>query len=194
MAKVRTFLAVDLPEDVRQRIMETSRQLAAAGDPVKWVEPQNLHVTLKFLGDVEDRELYDVCRVAQQGAEQVASFRAECRGIGAFPDLDRPRTIWAGVEDPEGKFTQLHARLEEGYEKLRFPRELRPYRPHITLGRQRAGRRRATGGATLPLREALVQWADTSFGPLTVEAVTIYGSELTSEGPVYTRLGTAPLA
>jgi 2'-5' RNA ligase len=156
---------------------------------VRWVQSDKTHVTIKFLGDVEETEIYQVCRATAEAVESAAPFQVQCRGLGAFPSSDRPRTVWLGVEDPDGLLERLQKSVQRALYQLRFPKEQRRFHPHITLGRARYGRRDAEG-----LVDYLHQHADVDGGPIPVEELVIFGSELTSDGPVYTVLGRAPLA
>lgn len=189
MSRVRMFLAVEIPAALQHKAVGVIRSLSAQTDPVKWIEPQKLHVTVKFLGDVEDAEIYQVCQLASEAVADLPVFRVACRGVGAFPSCDRPRTVWIGVEDPHNQFQQLHQRVEQAMASLRFPREVRRFCPHLTLGRVRQGKRVGVG-----LTERITQQATVELGEFDVEELVVFSSELTPAGPVYTALGRAPLA
>ncbi|MHC4179990.1 MAG: RNA 2',3'-cyclic phosphodiesterase, partial [Planctomycetota bacterium] len=94
---LRTFIAVEINSAIRQRAEQLAEQLSAAGADVKWVAPDNLHLTLKFLGEVASQEIPPVCEAVRQGAAEVKPFELEVRGAGAFPNTRRPRTLWLGV-------------------------------------------------------------------------------------------------
>src|SRR5439155_9603340 len=111
-------------------------QLGQAGTPVKWVEPENLHVTLLFLGEVDAREVLEVCKTVQRTAAVIAPFAIDVRGVGCFPNLRRPRTLWVGVGDGSAKMVGLHDALEGPLLQLGcYRREDRGFTPHVTLGR-----------------------------------------------------------
>jgi 2'-5' RNA ligase len=188
MARIRTFIAVDLGPEVRRAVRPMLERLERATGEVKWLDADNLHLTLKFLGDVEDAEIYRVCRQVQEAAADVAPFRVTCRGTGAFPNLQRPRTIWLGIDDAAGQLTNLQARVEERMRALQFPREERPFRPHVTIGRVGLVRRRLDD-----LAQLIAELAEVELGILDVDECVIYASELTPRGPIYTVLGRAPL-
>ena len=187
MALIRTFLAVEISDEVRSKAESLIGTLSGLAEGVRWVRPENLHITLQFLGEVEDRELNDICRRVAQAASQVPAFSCDCRGIGAFPDLRRPSTVWIGVDGPEDML-ELHRRIEGAMAELGFPRERRPYRPHLTLGRIR----RRTGN--LALAEMIGGLSDTDFGSFSVNEVVAFSSELERGGPVYTTLARCPLS
>src|ERR1700730_712599 len=97
MARLRTFIAVDIGKTIRDRAVALQEKLAQASSAVKWVEPKNLHVTLLFLGEVDDREVPAVCRVAAEQTGKHSSFRMSIEGVGCFPNPRRPRVLWIGV-------------------------------------------------------------------------------------------------
>lgn len=188
MARIRTFIAVELPAPLRRLVGETIESLAETTTSVRWVQPEKTHVTIKFLGDVEETEIYRVCRATADAVEAAAPFQVQCRGLGAFPSISRPRTIWLGLDDPDRQLERLQKSVQRALYQLRFPKDQRRFHPHITLGRCRYGRRDTAG-----LVEYLHQHADLEGGMINVDELVIFSSELTSEGPVYMVLGRAPL-
>jgi 2'-5' RNA ligase len=188
MARIRTFLAVELCDEVRRRSAELIKSLRSDGDDIKWVEPHNLHFTLNFLGDVNDTEVHDVCRVAAEAAARVPLFELECAGLGAFPHVGNPRTIWLGVREGAESMCRLQEALTAGLADLGFPPEHRQYKPHLTLGRSRRD------GRTRGLSSRLSELAETEAGRCIVEEVVVFSSVLEPTGPVYHALAHAPLA
>ncbi|MFH1265164.1 MAG: RNA 2',3'-cyclic phosphodiesterase [Planctomycetota bacterium] len=187
--KVRTFVAVDIGSAARGRAAELIEALSAAGADAKWVDPQNLHVTLKFLGDVDTREIHHVCRAVQDAVADVAPFEFELRGAGAFPGASRPRTVWLGVARGEEQLVALNQRIEPPLEKLGFRKEARRYQPHLTIGRIRRG-----GPGVLELGTLIGHHADFEAGPTAVSEVIVFSSQLDRSGPTYEPLARAPLA
>ena len=186
--KTRAFIAVEAPPVLRDRIAKLIARLRASETPVKWVERQNLHWTIKFLGDVDLTDTAEICRQMTAVAAEFTSFDLDVRGVGAFPDAGRPRTIWVGVGDGADEMAALVAALDERLVKLGFPREPRRFTPHLTIGRVRG---------TEPSRElASLLAAETSFdvGLMPVEELVLFSSRLEREGPVYEALGHAELA
>ena len=188
MGKLRTFVAIEIPGEIRHRATRMVREMQESTDSVRWVDTENLHVTLKFLGDVEDREIYSVCRAAANSVEPLNPFSVSCCGIHAFPSAQRPKTIWLGIDDPHMELTNLFNRLDIELSEIGYPREPRKYTPHLTLGRVQHGRRNL--GDLVSVMESL---ADRDAGCLPVDSLTIYTSELHRSGPVYTVVGRAPL-
>lgn len=175
----RCFVAVDI-DDARLRMAfsRAQRAIESSGADVKCVEDENIHLTLKFLGEIHETKTANV-------AELVAgiSFRAftlDFCGIGVFPALSRPSVVWAGVSGEASEMLVVFTELERGLNGLGFEPERRPFHPHVTLCRVRSGRNRAQLG------EAIEAMRDEVFGPLRVEHIRLKRSVLTRSGPVYT--------
>lgn len=187
MARVRTFIAVNVTDEIQiagERIIDTLRQSTHGA---RWVRRQNIHLTLKFLGDVDERELYSVCRNAAEAVQAAPSFLLLCRSLGAFPSASRPSTIWMGVDDRDGQLARLQQQVEVSMAALGFPAERRKYHGHITLGRIRSGR------GSPELHSLIEKNTETDFGLLPVGELTVYRSELNRDGPNYTVVGRCPL-
>jgi 2'-5' RNA ligase len=188
MARMRTFLAVGLTPAIRAQLVALQETLARAADGIKWVEEENLHVTLLFLGDVDEREVTDVCRAAGETCARIAAFPMSVEGVGGFPHARRPRTLWAGVGTGAQELVALHDALEGPLVELGvYRREERAYSPHITLGRVKGDR----PNERLP--QALAKQAGRRGGEAEVREVLVMSSQLTPEGPVYGVLSTAKL-
>jgi RNA 2',3'-cyclic 3'-phosphodiesterase len=188
MARLRTFIAVDLGKNLRSRCIALQETLSRAGADVKWVEEKNLHVTLLFLGEVNDRSLPAVCRAVALIAGRHEGFSLSVETVGCFPNVRRPRVVWAGVGTGAQELVALHAALEPPLLELGcYRREERQYTPHITLGRVR-GEQTTDGLAT-----ALTRKAEWQAGAIEVSELLILSSELMREGPVYTVLGRGKL-
>jgi 2'-5' RNA ligase len=189
MARVRTFIAIDLGKAIRDRLVSLQDNLARAGTEVKWVEPDNLHLTLLFLGEVDMVELPTICEAVAEGARQHAAFPLTVETVGCFPNPRRPRVLWAGVGVGVQEVCALHDSLEKPLLELGcYRREERQYTPHITLGRVRTERPGDN------LAAALAKQAAWKGGETTVREVHVMGSELTPKGPIYTVLSRAKLA
>ena len=189
MARLRTFIALDLGKQIRDKAIALQESLARAGGDVKWVEADNLHVTLLFLGEVDDREVVDVCRVVGDCCRERSPFLMSVETLGAFPNLRRPRTVWIGVGAGAGEVVALHDALEETLLELGcYRREQRQYTPHITLGRVK--RDDSPTGELAGLMAKKAEWQG---GETSVREVLVMASELTPEGPIYTVLSRARL-
>ncbi len=131
---MRLFIALNLPEEERERIHAAAKPLRDGGFPVRWLEPHRFHLTLKFLGEVRSEMLPTVERVVERIAGSTASFEVEVAGFGAFPTIRRPRVLWVGVT-PIPALRCLKQDLEWALANHGFERETRAFHPHITLGR-----------------------------------------------------------
>ncbi len=188
MARLRTFIGVDLGKTIRERISALQETLARAGTEVKWVEAGNLHVTLLFLGEVDAREVPAVCRVVAEVTARHAPFPLSVETAGCFPNPRRPRVLWVGVGEGTQPLCALHDELEPPLMDLGcYRREDRQYTPHITLGRVKSER------PTDTLAAALARQAGWKGGEVSVRELLVLSSELTPKGPVYTVLSRAKL-
>jgi len=192
MSSTRTFIAVRLSQEVLRSIEETVGRLRAApgGDACRWPASDTIHLTLKFLGDVPDERLAEVYAAADRAAHSAQPFAFEIRGLGCFPNANRPRIVWLGVGDPSERLTTLAARLDEELAALGFQRERRPFTPHLTIGRARRG---ASRDAIAALGRTVSSWPDETLGRVLVERIHVFGSELTPRGAIHTSLHEAPL-
>ncbi|AWM40006.1 2',5' RNA ligase family [Gemmata obscuriglobus] len=189
MARRRTFIGIDIGDAIRGSAKALQKELAKVDPGVKWVTPESMHVTLLFLGDVDDRELHAVCKAVAAAARGEPSFSLRVSGLGVFPNARRPKVVWAGVTDGADVLRRLHTALEEKMLALGgYRSEERGYTPHLTLGRVNTPEAAVAVAAELPKRTA---WQG---GRVTVDEVLVYDSELNSDGPVYTVVGRAPLA
>ncbi len=183
---MRAFVALEVQGSVADSLMEFERELEATGADLKLVEKENLHLNLKFLGEIGDAQAAEVS--SRLGTLSLKGAEVAIRGAGAFPSPGRPRVVWAGVA-PEhehlvapiaGRVVELLAGLGE--------KDDRPFRAHITLGRVRTSRN------ARELAELLRQSAAREFGKLRLEEVKLKSSVLTPSGPVYRDLGAYRLA
>jgi 2'-5' RNA ligase len=188
MARLRTFIAVAIDKAIRDRAIALQEALGRAGADVKWVEPENMHVTLLFLGEVEDRTVPAVCRVVADVAAGLPPFEMTVTGAGCFPSPRRPRTLWVGIGEGLQELVALHDALEPPLLDLGcYRREERQYTPHVTLGRVKGD-----AGAE-QLATALARRADWQGGRVAVREVLVMSSELGRDGPTYTVLGRGKL-
>lgn len=185
---VRTFVAVEIPGEVKSRAAQLIERLQAAPANVKWVAPEDMHWTLKFLGDVDMLEIPEVCRAVKRAAEPLRPFDVEARGAGAFPDCDNPRTLWVGVGEGAEAMIELHEALERELGGLGYREENRRFRPHLTIGRVRQ-----SPVGIEQLGRLVEENAGFESGLSTVYEVTVFASQLGREGPTYEPLCHADL-
>ncbi len=187
MSKARTFIAIELAPRVVEKLSRVQEELRGAGARVKWVARQNLHLTLKFLGDIEYEKVNEISRVITGAVADAAPFTLGIHGIGTFPKGRKaPRVVWAGVEGNVEALEKIFTRLNEGLVGFGVPYEKRRFSPHATLGRVRS-----SAGANR-LVEAIGEHADADFGESEVSGLVFFMSELTSRGPIYTALAHIP--
>ena len=175
-----------LPGELRQRLATAIERLHPYAADVAWVAPANLHVTLKFLGQVEEARVSALADALRTALVDQRAVDVAVRGLGAFPSPTRPRVLWAGLEDATGGMTALAQRVDVCCARLGFPAETRDFAAHVTLGRVREARRQPA------LADVLARPAD--FGRLRVERVSLMRSELSPRGARYSELFAAPLA
>ncbi len=138
--EIRAFVAVEIPESVKDFLRELVADLKRFGENVSWTRTEGIHVTLKFLGNV-GRDLAPRIESELRAVfSPVTPFELHVRGLGAFPGLARPRVIWAGLRDDSGRLAALASKVETALGPLGFNRENRPFNPHLTLGRVKAGK------------------------------------------------------
>ncbi len=176
---IRTFLALDLDAPVRRAIADAAAGLPAGGAKVRWVEPQNLHLTMKFLGDVPDADVVNICRAVEAVAGGLDPPAFDVAGLECNPDRGPVKMIWAGVRDPSGKLAEAFGELEAALEVLGFDVERRAFRPHITVGRVRYCPNPAA------LRQAAARLGDEEFGEQNAGEIVVYSSQLARDGPIY---------
>lgn len=186
---IRAFLALDISEEVKKNLGAFAEPIAKHTTGVKWVKPENFHVTVKFFGDVdEEKMLPRVEKVVQENLRAVQSTTLRCAGIGCFPKWQYPRVIWAGLSGEMQGLIDLQKKLESAFEKLGFASEPREFQLHLTLARIKG--HLADRSWLKPLEEAV----QTPFGTTLVGHLTLYKSVLTKIGPVYTAVRQFPFS
>lgn len=185
---VRAFVAVNLSENLVEAFRVLLSDLKNPRLDVKWIEPEKIHLTLKFLGNVEEASLESYWRALEEAVGGHSSFPMTLKGLGAFPNLRRPRVIWVGAFTPEDSLTKLQKAVEEAFIPLGFPAEERPFAPHLTLGRVRTPK-------NLPqLSQSIQERQDFYIGEMKVQKVSFMKSTLTPKGAIYQELKGFPLA
>ncbi|NOZ22863.1 MAG: RNA 2',3'-cyclic phosphodiesterase [Planctomycetes bacterium] len=187
MKRVRSFIAIHLDEATRAALERAQRKLEACGAKVRWVRPQALHLTLKFLGDIDAERVSDVAAVIEDVVKGVGPFRLDVRGLGGLPRLERPRVVYAGAADEEGALVPMAEALNNRMAEFGVKRESRKYKAHITLGRVKSPR------GIEPLIGMIQQRADEEYGSVEVGSLYLMMSELKPSGAEYTVLHEAKL-
>lgn len=189
MKTIRSFIAIPLADDVLRGAVRLLERLSSPGDGIKWVPSDNFHLTLKFLGEVDNVEVPDVCKAIRSVCEPSYPFELSFSGTGAFPDPSRARVLWIGVEDASGELTRIVSQLDERLADLGFKREVRDYTPHLTLGRTKGGSRKANPEVV----ERLLQEKDIDLGMMQVDELHLMASFLDKKGPTYQVMDTIRL-
>jgi RNA 2',3'-cyclic 3'-phosphodiesterase len=181
--KWRIFIAIELPEFIREKLIRHSMKLRelAPGAQASWSRPENVHLTLKFIGEVEQTRAAQLSEATERAAEKCTSFRVGVAGCGAFPPRGAPRVLWIGLNDPQGKLAKLHAELEHECGRVGFAKEIRAFHPHLTLARLR----KPDHAKALAAAHQEMQFEGEEFK---ASEVLVVRSELSSAGSKYTTL------
>ena len=184
---IRAFVAIKIDPDVAQKICQVQSKLDTSLKGIRWVKPENLHLTLKFLGPVSDDKVASIADSLERALYATTRFSVSCGGLGVFPDIRRAKVLWVGLE---GKpIANLAATVEDALEPLGFAREKREFKPHLTIGRWRN-----SAGRPDLLRRALEQGQRQNFGTSNMHEVILFQSVLKPSGAVYTPLKVFPFA
>lgn len=185
---MRTFLGIELPDQIINTVRQKGIQplkLALPDGLVRWTPPENMHVTLKFIGETERHEVSKITETVEGCCRAASRYELVIGGLGAFPSPSRPRVLWAGATDMEGMTRRLHACIEVGLASLGFSLEKRALHLHVTMGRVR---RRARSSALRQVRTALAGTEAGEFGRMRVDQLTLFESQLRPSGAQYSVL------
>jgi 2'-5' RNA ligase len=187
---MRTFIAIELPEQIKDSLAKLQEELKSSGADVKWVEPRNIHLTLKFLGERDDKKVKRITEILEEVALNHRTFQAKIDSLGGFPNLHSPRVIWVGISQGDGETKAIAQDLEENICKVGIPKEDRPFSSHITIGRTRSpvGKDKLAQAITVSAEE--IRKENLEF---TVGLITLFKSTLTPKGPIYEVLKAASL-
>ena len=189
MARTRTFLGISLSDGLRQRLAAMQQTLSRTGARVLWTQPEAMHVTLLFLGDLDDQKLVKVCQAVDRQTTRFPRFAMAIRGLGGFPTPRRPKILWAGIHDGATELVQIYQHFEQLFaESIGYQPEERDYTPHITLGRIKADE------ASQRIAHELPRYSDHAFGDMPVSEIHVFRSELRREGPEYTVIARGQLS
>ena len=175
----RIFIAVALAPPLRKAVASLESRFSAAAQNLRWVAPDHLHFTLKFLGEITGAEVTRAGEAARQVAARTGSFAITVAGMGAFPSPRRPQVVWAGVSDGADRLIALAADLDAALHRMKFPRERRPFQPHLTVARVRRS------GPAPDLTAILQELSGVPVGTQAVEALLVMESTLDPSGSIY---------
>ena len=176
---IRSFLAFPISSELKESLGHILHDLQQTRADVKWVGLGNIHLTLKFLGDIEETDLEKISSVLSESCCRFDPITSHLSEIGVFPDLRHPRIVWAGLDDSKKEFQSIVEALEEQLAKLGFAKDDHPFKPHITLGRVKSS-------ANLKnLMQTIQQITFDGKNQQTFEKIILYKSTLTPQGPIY---------
>ncbi|MBM3154016.1 MAG: RNA 2',3'-cyclic phosphodiesterase [Chloroflexi bacterium] len=191
MEQIRSFIAIELSNEVRSSLRKLQDELKSPGDTfVKWVAPEVIHLTLKFLGNISQQRMERIVRVMGQAVQGMTPFRLVLSEVGAFPNLRQPRVLWVGTSGEVEKLLTMQQRIDNGLVPLGFARESRPFTPHLTLARLREG---ALPGDKRSFGEMVTRKSPKIDCEVEVNSVNLMRSQLLPSGAVYSRLGEVKL-
>ena len=192
MAGIRSFVAIELPEAVKEALAALQRRLRDQAPPqaVRWTRPESIHLTLQFLGEVAPGQIEAIVNALREVSAERPPFTFQVMGVGVFPNPHRPRVVWAGVSEPNEPLLDLQKAVGQALAPLGFPPEKRGFTPHLTIGRaaRHAGRRELS-----ELGAAVIQAEVGVVGQVRVDHITLMKSDLRPGGAVYTPLAVVPL-
>ncbi len=191
MEQIRSFIAIELPEEVKAGLAELQARLKSGMQPpVKWVDPHVIHLTLKFLGNIAVDKIAAITRAMEEAAQETPPFQLKVKDTGVFPNLRRVQVVWVGINGEMDKLSQLQHRIELNLVPLGFAPESRPFAPHLTLARLRD---RASPDERQKFGQLI---ADTEFDAVytvKVDSINLIKSQLTREGAIYHKICSVKL-
>ncbi|MFC1907933.1 RNA 2',3'-cyclic phosphodiesterase [Chloroflexota bacterium] len=191
MEQVRSFIAIELPTELKLGLAQLEAQMKESKQPwVKWVNPNSIHLTLKFLGNIAIDRISEITKAMEEVVQGIPPFYLKISGLGAFPNLIRTQVAWVGISGEIGKLSQLQQHLESNLTRLSFVPESRPFTPHLTLARLR-------DRVSLDERQRFGQLiASTKFEAaytINVKTINLIKSQLTREGAIYSKINSVKL-
>ena len=179
---MRCFIAIELPEAVKSTLSGIEEELKKSKADVRWVKPDNVHLTLKFFGNIEDKKTEKIIEIMENICNQYAPFTIEIKGMGTFPNIKSPRVLWVGIEGNDTLKT-LQKEIENKMESIGFEREDRAFTAHLTLGRFRSSIEKEGLLKAVKLHEK-----DTFVGSINVQSLSLIRSDLHPEGARYSKI------
>jgi 2'-5' RNA ligase len=185
--EIRSFIAIDIPEPLRAKMEELQRGLKRADADVRWVRPEGIHLTLKFLGSIREEDVEKLALVIGPAISSWAPFELRIHGLGGFPSSRNPRIVWVGIDRGSAEASSLQKAIENQATEAGFPPEPRAFKAHLTLGRVRSSKGKGS------LTQAIENHRDAEIGTFWANEVHLFKSELKPSGAIYTKLRTFPM-
>ena len=191
MEQVRSFIAIELPDELRLGLDQLQARLKSGSQPwVKWVDPYSIHLTLKFLGNIAISRIGEITEAMEEAAQGISPFCLEVKGLGVFPSLRRVQVAWVGMSGEVDKLARLQQRIEANLARLGFARESRSFTPHLTLARVRDW---ASPGERQAFGQVITSTSFETAYTFEVNEINLMKSQLTREGAIYSRIGSVRL-
>lgn len=190
MEQIRSFIAIELPDEIKLHLDQLETLLKSEKQSgVKWVNPDSIHLTLKFLGNISINQTGEITRAIEESARETSPFKLEVKGLGVFPNLKRVQVAWVGLSGDIDKLGQLQQRIESNLAQLSFTPESRRFTPHLTIARLRnqvsPDERQSFG--------QLIANTEFSAGTINVDVISLMKSQLTRQGAIYSRISLVNL-
>ena len=184
--QIRSFIAIELPQNVKNGLAKLINDLEKIRHPfVKWVNPEGVHLTLKFLGNIPFKQVTEISKAIEEAAQEISPFHLEISGLGAFPNLKQPRVLWVGIKGEIDNLLKLQQNIDSALASLSFAEEKRPFTPHLTLARLRE---RASSAERKGFGDLVLSTSFENSYPFEIETISLMRSQLRPEGAIYTRL------
>ncbi|MFC2016844.1 RNA 2',3'-cyclic phosphodiesterase [Chloroflexota bacterium] len=191
MEQIRSFIAIELPDELKLELTQLETQLKLGAQPlVKWVDPYSIHLTLKFLGSIAADKVDEITRAMEEAVRGISPFRLNVKDLGVFPNLRRVQVAWVGMGGEVDKLGQLQQRIESNLVPLGFAPESRPFTPHLTLARLRD---RASLDERQRFGQLIVGTRFEAAYTIKIDAINLMRSQLTREGAIYNRISSIML-
>jgi len=179
MSKFRGFIAIDMESN--EKLIEFENEIKKTGSDLKLVEPENIHITLKFLGDMEETLIDEIDKIMNNAIRDTKSFNIQLKGTGVFPNQNYVKVVWVGIQNGE-PIAEIAKKIDDQTSKIGFEKEKRGFSPHLTVARVKTSRNKDK------LLQIIEKYNDFEFIDIKVDSIKLKKSELTPKGPIYTNL------
>ena len=179
---MRTFIAIELSEEIRSSLAQIESHLKYSGADVKWVEKDNIHLTLKFLGEISEEKLKQVIAALEIIGKETNPFEISIKDIGAFPKIDYPRVIWVGLDKGVNESKELAEKIDDALSKIGFQKETRAFTAHLTIGRVKSSKNKEA------LKEKVGTCTMPTVSPQLISSIILFQSKLSPKCSIYTKL------
>ncbi len=180
VSKIRSFIAIEISESVREKIADLQEELKKHQERISWTKPDNIHLTLKFLGDIEESKTKSIGESLTTATKEFQPFNFFVKELGIFPNFRRPRVLWVGINNTGNELNKIHSKIEQQLNQLGFPKEKKRFNPHLTIGRVQS-----------QVSDQFIEKFNTckfDGGKVKVEEIIFMKSRLRPKGAIYTPL------